>query len=44
MKRGFCSVLSGLSALLFLIASLSASSACIFWFYQPKVPKSLRKS
>jgi len=35
-------VLSAISAVLFVIASMVASSASFFIFYQPKTPKALK--
>jgi len=36
-------VLGAISAVLFVIASMVASSASFFIFYQPKTPKALKK-
>lgn len=36
-------VLMALSALATVFAALAASSACIWWIYQPEEPKSLQK-
>lgn len=43
MKKRIAFLLPLIASLLTLIASVSASSACAFIFYQPYVPKSLRK-
>jgi len=37
-------VLSAISAVLFVIASMVASSASFFIFYQPKTPKALKNN
>lgn len=41
MKQKVCMVVS---SVLFLLAAVVSCSASLFWFYQPKVPKSLAKS
>ncbi|HOQ36775.1 MAG TPA: cyclic lactone autoinducer peptide [Acetivibrio sp.] len=37
----FKKVLSLVSIVLYIITTISSSCACLFFFYQPKVPKKL---
>jgi cyclic lactone autoinducer peptide len=43
MKKIKFSILAAAAALFTLVASLVASSACIWGWYQPEEPKSLQK-
>lgn len=36
-------IVKGISVLVALAAVLSSGMACVWWCYQPKVPKSLTK-
>ncbi|MCX7749470.1 MAG: cyclic lactone autoinducer peptide [Clostridia bacterium] len=36
-------IFQGISVLVVFLATIKASSACVSWFYQPKVPKCLKK-
>ncbi len=43
MKKIKFSIFAAMAALFTLVASLVASSACIWGWYQPEEPKSLRE-
>jgi cyclic lactone autoinducer peptide len=43
MKRLKLLLLTGAAYLLTVLAFVSAAGACSAWFYQPELPKSLRK-
>ncbi len=42
-KLVFKKILVWISALVTLFAVLQTGTACVTWFYQPKMPKSLRR-
>ncbi|RKO66123.1 cyclic lactone autoinducer peptide [Desulfofundulus salinus] len=43
MKRMYFSALTALFSVLLFVATVSIKPACFTWFYQPEIPRALKK-
>ncbi|WP_307402299.1 cyclic lactone autoinducer peptide [Desulfofundulus luciae] len=43
MKRLYFGALSALFSVLLFVATVSIKPTCVSWFYQPEVPRALKK-